>query len=379
MRADALAVKREGLARYAVFVPSMAGGGAERVMATVANQLSLRGHEVDLILASRSGPYLKEILPQVSIIDLGVPRMARATIPLSKYLRRRRPTALLSAMPHANMTAVLANNLAGRPSRIVASERDVVRPAVKTPRALLGRWFMSQVYRRADLIIAVSEGVRQDVLRELVPHPKLVRTIYNPVDLNEIDRLACESISHPWMVQSELPLFLAVGRLERIKGFDILVEAFASVCARIPSRLIILGEGSLRNDLEEQARALGISEVVDLPGFQANPFAWMARCDVFVLSSRGEGLPNVLIQAMACGARVVSTECDHGPAEILDQGRWGTLVPVDDVTALSGAMVAALEAGDAPNVRERANDFSRDGLIEQYLQALESVAKRKNR
>ncbi|HMR48027.1 MAG TPA: glycosyltransferase [Arachnia sp.] len=363
----------EGATKYAVFVPSMAGGGAERVMATVANQLALLGYEVDLILASRSGPYLREIVSQVSIVDLGASRTARATIPLAKYLREHRPAAVLSAMPHANMTAILANKLAGSPSRVVASERDVVKPVPKRigPRFL--RWLTSRIYRNADLVIAVSDGVRQDVLRELVPDPAKVRTIYNPVDLDEIRARAAEPVSHPWLKDRTVPMFLAVGRLERVKGFDILLKAFAEVRGTNPSRLVIIGEGSLRSDLESQARDLGIAEFVDLPGFQTNPFAWMARCDVFVLSSRGEGLPNALIQAMACGARVVSTECEHGPAEILAQGRWGQLVPVEDVMALSTAMRSALDSPDSPNVLERANDFSQEELVGQYLQALKSV------
>lgn len=355
----------------AIFVPSMAGGGAERVMATVANGLASLGHPVDLVLVQRSGPYLDEISPEVSVVDLNASRTAASVAPLARYLRRRRPSALLSALTHANLAALLATSVSGRGTRVVVSERDAVFPVRQGLTAKLRRRLTATMYARADLIVTVSEGVRTDVIREFGADPDQVLTVYNPLDIASIQQLSTEEAGHPWLDDPQLPVFLAVGRLERAKGFDVLLDAFARTRADVPSRLVILGEGSLRGELLERAASLGVAAHVDLPGFQQNPFAWMARCDAFVLSSRNEGLPNALIQAMACGARVISTDCPHGPSEILERGRWGSLVPVGDADALATAMRATLELEHPPRVRERADDFSEDVLVRKYLAVLQ--------
>lgn len=354
----------------AIFVPSMAGGGAERVMAMVANGIASLGYSVDLVLANRSGPYLDEVEPGVNIVDLGASRVARSLIPLMRYLKRRRPSVLLSALMHANVIAVVAVVLTGRQVRVMVSERDAVFPAGDR---LLARWtraLTAAAYRRADGIITVSDGVRQDVIRELQHNEDKVITVHNPIDIEEIERLALQPTGHSWLDSSSQPVFLAVGRLEPAKGFDVLLEAVAKMRSETPVRLVILGEGSLRDELVDLAGSLGLAHQVDFPGFQRNPFSWMARCDVFVLSSRNEGLPNVLIQAMACGARIVSTDCPHGPAEILEGGRWGSLVPVGDADALALAMEEAIRQHDAPAVTRRARDFSKEQSVRRYVASL---------
>ena len=349
----------------------MAGGGAERAMAMIANGISARGYPVDLVLGDRSGPYLEEIAPGVNIVDLKASRMATALVPLVGYLRTRRPSVVLSALTHANVTVLMAAQLIrGRP-RIVVSERDAVFPPSRQVLARVVRAVTAKTYHRADAIVAVSEGVRSDVIRELGADPAKVQTVYNPLDLDEIARLATEPATHRYFQTPRLPVFLAVGRLEQAKRFDVLLEAFAKMRSATPSKLIIIGEGSLRDELTRLAAALGVAEDVDFPGFQRNPFAWMARCDVFVLSSRNEGLPNALIQAMACGARVVSTDCPHGPAEILEFGQWGTLVPVGDSNALADAMDDALHLSAPPAVRVRARDFSMEKAVSRYLSVMQ--------
>lgn len=358
--------------RVAIFVPSLAGGGAERVMATVANGISALGHPVDLVLARRSGPYLDEVAPRVRIIDLKASRMATAILPLSRYLRKERPPVLLSALMYANVAAVLAATLAGRRTRVVVSERDAIFPPGASLAARLQRELTAGLYRLASAVIAVSEGVRADLIRELRTDPGKVVTLHNPLDIDAIELLATEPVGHRWFQTCGAPVFLAVGRLEPAKGFDVLLEAFAKVRAAATAKLVVLGEGSLRGDLVERARSLGVADDVDFAGFQSNPFAWMSRCNVFVLSSRNEGLPNALIQAMVCGARVVSTDCPHGPAEILEEGRWGSLVPVGDPDALAIAMRDTVASTEAPCVRERAQDFSQARLVGKYLAVLQA-------
>ena len=191
-----------------------------------------------------------------------------------------------------------------------------------------------------------------------------------------LEAAAREPVAHAWLRPGEPPVVLGVGKLSPQKGFDVLLRAFARVRAERPARLVILGEGPQRRALERLARELGIADDVSLPGFVANPFAWMARCAVFALSSRWEGLPSVLIEALACGCAVVSTDCPSGPAEILDGGAFGPLCPVGDAAALAGAILRVLEAPTAPaRLRARAATFSVDAAADRYLEVLLDVCR----
>jgi len=194
--------------------------------------------------------------------------------------------------------------------------------------------------------------------------------IYNPVVTPSLKSLATAPVDHPWIGTNQPPLVLAVGRLTAQKDYPTLLRAFAKVRSRRNCRLIILGEGELRDSLEALTSQLGIADSVQLPGFADNPFAWMSKASLFVLSSAWEGLPNVLIQAMACGTPVVSTDCPSGPAEILENGKWGRLVPVGDEVALAEAMDRALEDKVFPDVAVRATYFSLDSALNEYYSAI---------
>jgi glycosyltransferase involved in cell wall biosynthesis len=356
-----------------IFLPSLAGGGAERCMSIVANGLAARGVPVTLALAKAEGPFLAELQPSVRVLDFGA-RSAFGALPrLVRHLRADRPAALLAAMNHTNVVAALAHRLARSRSRLVLSERahltsmlaEFPGPSMRATRSLM-RW----TYPWAHSVVSVSDGVAQDLLQHVpLPEERSV-TIYNPVVDAGLQR-ACElPPAHPWLVDGGAPGVLAAGRLIAQKGFDVLLEAFARLRRQRPARLLILGEGELRDVLLAQAQRLGIAQDVALPGFERNPFAAMRAASVFVLSSRFEGLPGVLIQAMACGARVVSTDCPSGPREVLEDGRWGALVPVDDVAALAEALAAALDQRQPPDVRARAAEFSEERAVARYAQVL---------
>ena len=198
-----------------------------------------------------------------------------------------------------------------------------------------------------------------------------IHTIYNPVVSTGLARKALESAGHLWLDEPECPVVLAIGRLKKVKGFATLLRAFARLLAVRPSRLIVLGEGRLRPSLVSLAKELRIAEHVDFPGFVANPYAFLAKADLFVLSSRHEALPTVLIEAMACGCPVVSTDCPFGPREILEGGRLGPLVPVGDPKPLADAMARTL--GDPPEpdaLRARASFFSVERAVDQYEELL---------
>ncbi|MHC2996426.1 glycosyltransferase [Tepidiphilus sp. HLB4] len=360
--------------RLTIFLPSLRGGGAERVMVTLANAFAERGYATDLVLAAAEGPYLKDVSDQVRVVDLHAGRVSKALLPLARYLRRERPRAMLSAMNHANVVAIAARMLARVPCRLVVSEHTTISISAARAQGAVAKAVYALVpwaYRRADAIVAVSRESAADLERFARLPAGSVRAIYNPFDLDRIRRLAAEPLDHPWFAPGQPPVVLAIGRLTEPKDFPSLIRAFAAIRSCRPARLLILGEGELRGELEALVRSCGLTaDDVQMPGFVANPFAYLSRCAVFVLSSRWEGLPGVLIEALACGAPVVSTDCPSGPREILEGGRWGRLVPVGDVEALADAMVATLDEKTHPDAMARTAEFGVGKAVEHYLKVL---------
>ena len=334
----------------ALVTNAMEGGGAQRAFAKLASGIAATGRDVDLVLGRARGPYLAEVSPRVRVVDLDVSRFGRAVLPLARYLRRTRPTAVYSALDYVNVVTVVAHALARVDSRLVVSERNTLSVAARNSAHRSTRWMpalVRRVYPLADAVVAVSPGVWDDLVTGCGLAPELVHVLPNPVVTPELLRMRDEPVGHPWLADRSVPVVLAVGRLVPQKDFALLVDAFAEVRRTRPARLVILGEGPLRTELEGQAETLGIARDVSLPGFWANPYPAMAAADVFVLSSRWEGSPGVLIEAMACGAPVVATDCPSGPRQVLDDGRHGRLVPVGDRAALVAAVTDAL-AGRVP-------------------------------
>lgn len=362
--------------RIAIFLPSLNGGGAERVMVTLANSMAARGFHVDLVLAVAQGPYLKDVSESVRVVDLQAGRVIKALLPLVHYLRRERPVAMLSAMGHANVVALLARKLARVPVRVVVSERGLIsgeRAIARGAAALFSFRLIPMLYSGADAICTVSKAASHDLAAFASLPLQRVHTLYNPFDLARIEQRATEPFDHPWFQPGQPPVVLAIGRLNEAKDFPVLIRAFAQLRRQRVARLVILGEGELRPALEAQLAQLGLdADAVQLPGFMANPYAWLARCSLFALSSRREGLPGVLIEAMACGVPVVSTDCPSGPDEILEGGRWGRLVPVGDANALAQAMAEVLDTPkeQLPDVRLRAADFEQERAVDAYLKIL---------
>ena len=263
--------------------------------------------------------------------------------------------------------------LARVPLRLVISERNTLSASIGMARNRQVRmlpWLMRRTYPKADGIIAISVGVADDLAATIGLPRRDVKVVYNPVISESLVRRSQESIAHPWFKPDEPPVILAAGRLTLQKDFSTLIQAFARLRTQRAVRLIILGEGELRDMLETQSAKLGLTADIFLPGFMNNPFAWMRRSALFVLSSAWEGLPGTLIQAMACGVPVVSTDCPSGPAEILENGRWGRLAPVGDAEALAVAMAATLDETEHPNVAMRATDFNLERSMEGYLNVL---------
>jgi glycosyltransferase involved in cell wall biosynthesis len=360
--------------RIAFYLPSLRGGGAERVMLTLANAFASRGFEVDLVLAEATGEYMSEISPDVRLVDLRSSRVMTSLPALVRYLRRERPRVLLSAMSHANVVAVWARALAGKSIRVVVSQHNNHSQSIKLlytkVRERITTWMMRPSYVRADAVIAVSKGVGDDLARGICYPVERIKVVHNPVDLTRIRQQAKEHIDHPWFLPHEPPVIMSAGRLAPEKDFVTLLRSFSKLRKTHAARLVILGEGVLRAELQDLACELGIEADVSMPGFVGNPFAYMARARSFVLSSRTEGLPTVLIEALACGCSVVSTDCPSGPVEILEDGKWGRLVPVGDMEALAHAMAATLDETGRRDAMTRASDFDLDTVIDDYLHVL---------
>lgn len=361
--------------RIALFLPSLRGGGAERVMVTLANGFGARGLAVDLVLAKAEGPYLKDVSEAVRVVDLGASRVLASLPGLIRYLRRERPAAMLSAMNHANVVALLARKLARIPTRLVVSEHNTLSAGCDTlplGRARMMPWLMRRTYPWATSIVAVSTGVADDLARAIHLSRERISVVFNPVATDMLIRRNNDAACHPWLTPGEPPVILAVGRLTPQKDFTTLIHAFARLRASRSVRLIILGEGEMRAELEALLGKMGLLKDVAMPGFVDNPFDWMHASRMFVLSSAWEGLGMVLIEAMACGTPVVSTDCPSGPAEILENGKWGRLVPPGDADALYVAIKATLDDSNGPDVARRARDFGVDQAVDGYLKAFDA-------
>lgn len=355
----------------AVFLPSLAGGGAERVMLDLIAAALAQGRTVDLVLVSRHGAFQDEVPAGVNVIDLRQPRTVTAVVPLARYLRRRRPRALLATLEHANVVALLAGRLAGRTRVSVREANTLSRDLASGParsRAVL--WLMRRLYPGAHAVIAVSQGVADDLLATIPVAAARVTVIPNPVITDRLTTGGVEPLEHPWFAAGAPPVVLGVGRLTPQKGFDVLLRAFARARERRDCRLLVLGDGEDRAMLEGLARELGVHDAVELPGFVANPFPYMRRAGVFVLSSKWEGLPNALIQALALGAPAVATDCPSGPAEVVVGSERAHLVPVGDVEAMGNAIVTALDAGRGEQSEAWRQRYRVEAITQRYLETV---------
>lgn len=335
-----------------MFLPALAGGGAERVMLDLTTEFGRRGVSVDLVVAVNEGELRSEVPASVRLVDLHLARTIFAVGPLADYLTQQRPTALLSTLGHANVVAALAGRKAARhgtppATRVVLREANTYSAAAQRPS--LGGAVMTlarnYAYPKADAFVAVSEGVRAALLKGVPKAAGKTTVIDNPAVTPRVLRARGVTPDHPWFRQDQVarePVIVTVGRLAEQKDQRTLLRAFALSQEAAPSRLVMLGDGPLRSDLEALSGELGIKGRVAFLGFVPDPFPYVAAADLFVLSSIFEGSPNALIQALALRVPVVSTDCPSGPREILADGEFGRLVPVGDVAALTEAMLATL-------------------------------------
>ncbi|MCI0645009.1 MAG: glycosyltransferase [Chloroflexi bacterium] len=345
---------------------------------TLLRALDRQRFDLNLILIKRAGEFLEDVPAGVPVYSLNAASLWTAWFPLAGLLRRHRPDVFFSTSGGANIPAVIAHKLAGRRGRLVLSERNTIYHGGLNSKRRLVIWLKKALYRQADQLTAVSQGVRDDLVDKLGLKPEGIQVVYNPVVDEQLGWLAQEPVDHPWFHEDK-PVILAAGRLVAQKDFQSLIRAFARIRRARPARLFILGEGPLRAELLALADSLGVVGDMCLAGFDKNPFKYMARCTVFVLSSLHEGLPGVLIQAMACGAAVVATDCPFGPAEIISRpGEDGLLAPVGDAPALAEKIAWLL---DHPEARQRMGEMARrsaerfavEAVVKNYERAILGV------
>ena len=354
----------------ALLFPSLEGGGVQRALINLAMGLKQSGLSVDLVVGKAAGPFNELVPAEVRIIELGGNGMLGRIPMLIRYLRKERPDCLMSAQYHVNLTAILARWLAGTKTPLVISEHNDIQSVYKNAQSLKDRLstrLTPYLYPFADRIVAVSQGVATSLSNWTKIPTSRINIIYNPLVHKGLLASAQESANHSWFEPGQPPVILAVGRLEPQKDFITLLKAFDLLHKKSPARLLILGDGGQRRWIEEQVAKMKLAEFVQMPGYAANPYAFMSRAAVFVLASAWEGFPSVLVEAMACGCPLVSTDCPSGPNEILEAGRWGRLVPVGQANALSNAIFETLNAPKISGLSEAAARFSIDNATKSYL------------
>jgi glycosyltransferase involved in cell wall biosynthesis len=361
--------------RVAFFLPSLRGGGAERVALNLAQSFTAHGVAADLVAVSGTGEFEGQIPAGVRLIDLHASRVLRGLPRLVGYLRRERPSAIISFMDHAGVVALLARRLSGISTRVICTVHNTLSHAAPNSSSFRSRAmpvFLRLFYPQADAVVAVSHGVATS-FSEVTGFPlEKIRVIYNPVITTDLATAGAGAPGHTWLTDGGPPVVLAVGRLTRQKDFGSLVRAFAKVLQKHPARLLILGEGEERSSLEALVRELGLASSVALPGFVVGAHACMARSAVFVLSSLWEGLPTVLIEALVVGTPVVATDCPSGPREILRGGELGRLVSPGDIQGLADGILAVLAGGGPRATPADLTQFTQEFAVERYLRLVQN-------
>jgi glycosyltransferase involved in cell wall biosynthesis len=365
--------------RVAFFMSAPTHGGAERVTITIANGLAARGYDVDLVVASGEGDNAPNISPAVNVVDLDVPVVPGlgllAAVPyVRSYLEANNPPILFSQQTYVNVVATFATMLADVDPYLAVTEH-LSYDHVSRFKDRLSNELAARLYSHVDDVVAVSEGVAESVVANTRVDPAQITVLFNPVDVADIRAQAAAPVDHEWFTESEYRPIVSVGRLESQKDLGTLVRAFEKVHRERPAaRLVLVGKGEEEARLRALVEELGLQDVVAFPGYVDNQYAYMAGSDVFALSSRFEGLPTVLIEALACGSSIVSTDCPHGPREILADGEYGRLTPVGDVDALAETLLAALDDPIPPErVSERVEAFSMEAGIDRYDEYIQRV------
>lgn len=353
----------------AFYAPNLAGGGAERIVSILAKHFAELDFTVDLLLGKAAGPYLNNIPSAVNVFNFDCEKVLFTLPQLVSYLRKNKPGVLFSSQMHSSIIALWAVKIAAVDTKVIIRQPTMLRPTYekKSLRSKLRQKLLFWSARKwAYKVVATSQVMADEFISLSNIDPKKIAIIYNPLPIAEIRQNSEQPVDHPWFQVGQNPVILAVGRLVYVKDFQTLINAFSLVRNEVDARLMILGEGPLRADMEKLVVRLGLEDYVQMPGFDQNPFKYMKRSKVFVISSLWEGFPNSLIEAMACGTHVIATNCDGGAAEILEHGKWGQLVLVQNSKDMAKNILNVLQTDNMPSAQERADNFVVDDIVKKY-------------
>lgn len=366
--------------KIAFFVSSFFDGiGVNTVR--LAKSFHKEGYNVDLLITGTERKYIDIESTTINVIEFNCTGVYKTIPQLIQYMKRAQPEAIISGGEAPNLTLILTNLFLFKriKTKIIVSIRTHLSTQYShrksNMKSMMLKYLGKILYRFADQIVAVSKGVAADVSQLFGVDRESVKVIYNPiVEKNGlINSDNEEELLHPWINEGNSNIILGVGRLVPQKNFQLLINAFAIVRESINAKLIIVGEGSERELLEGEIQDLGLKGYIDLVGYQSNPYTYMKNADVFVLSSEWEGFGNVIVEAMICGTKVVSTDCPSGPSEILDSGKYGFLVERNNSRKLADAILTSLKSElDSEDIITRANYFSVENTMEEYKMIIEN-------
>ncbi|WP_281255742.1 glycosyltransferase [Shouchella patagoniensis] len=346
----------------------------ERMTLHLADAFVKRGYVVDIVVMNNKGEHAIEIPKGVRVVDLAKRKVKTALPALISYLREAKPDVVCSAKDYINVIVIIAKKISMYKGKLIVSSRVHLSEQAKRHQSSkkIKKW-VARTYRFADEVVGVSMGVAKDI--ENIANLEKVHIIYNPVVTDELKWQMKDFVEHTFFEEKQSKVFITVGRLHEQKDYPTLIEAFAYVHNRDPkTRLIIVGDGEERKALEQLVFTKGIGAFVDFIGFQSNPYAYIKQADVFVLSSIYEGFGNVIVEALAAGTPVVSTDCPSGPSEILGDGLYGQLVPVGDAKELAKGMeIALLKPMNAKKLTNRAAEYSVIACADKYEKLIKNT------
>lgn len=357
----------------AVVIGSMRIGGAERATLNLINGLVKKGLKVELVMLYQTGDFLKSIDRQINIVNLNKRKASQGFSAFKDYLKKHDPEILFVVQNHIQLMALLAVSFSSWKGKIVLNEQSTFSKNLNGIKGIVQIILSRFLFQRADKITCVSEGVANDLKKRMPSlNPKIV-VIPNAIITDNFYKLKDENVNHPFF-SSGCPVIISAGRFIKSKNFDLLIKAFAILSIDQQAKLIILGDGEQRHHLKHLVRDLNLKDDVDFPGFVPEPCMYISKSDLFVLSSNYEGLPGVIIEALACGCKVVSTDCENGPSEILMDGKFGRLTPVGNADELAVAMRKALSSKQEKQMLiDRANDFHVDRIVSKYVELFKSI------
>ncbi len=358
--------------KIAFFSYDMRVGGAEKMILTLLPWFINAGYSIDLVLVKKTGAFLTDIDQRVNLISLKKEHVGQSLFPLLKYFKKSKPDVFISNLTHLNIVTIIAKFFSGTRSKIIITEHSSITTnnLQKGGKEGILVFLARFLYPLADKTVVVSEGAAQNLIEAIKINPNKVQSIYNPIDMDRIRILSGEKIDEFWLTEKSIPVLIAIGRLEQEKNFSFLLNVFQTLIKKRKVRLLILGEGSERQMLEQQMIAFGIENDVKLLGIKTNPYPYISNADILVCTSKYEGFNITLAESLACGTPVISMNCPYGPAEILDNGTYGQLISPGDQDGMVNAIIAAIDHPESlpskEKLMERAKRFSAEKIFSEY-------------